>query len=125
GQTTQRAVKYTNCYNDLVTNPHAHGDRGVHQPVLRACAQAGGPFTVTWAPVASVTKAAPNNWPTVHAPGSAPARTRRVASAAMAAVARTPSPVRSSALRVCPSGPVTSAQAHEPVPLLCAPGFAM
>src|SRR2546430_4424658 len=73
-------------------------------------------FTVTCAPVASVTRAAPNSWPAVHAPGLTPARTRLVVSAAMAAVARTPSPRRSSAVTVCPSGPVTPAQGQEPVP---------
>jgi transitional endoplasmic reticulum ATPase len=86
---------------------------------------AGCPFTVTCAPVASVTRAAPNSWPAVHAPGLTPARTRWVVSAAMAAVARTPSPTRSSAVTVCPSGPVTSAQLQESVPLLCAAGLAM
>src|SRR5438445_10846049 len=57
-----------------------------------AGAHAGCPLTVTWAPVASVTRAAPNSRPGVHAPGLAPARTRRAVSAAMAAVAPTPSP---------------------------------
>src|SRR5215472_17493320 len=82
-------------------------------------------FMVTCAPVASVTRPAPNSWPAVHAPGLAPARTRRVVSAAMAAVARTPSPARSSAVTVCPSGPTASAQVHEPVPLTGAAGLAM
>ena len=83
------------------------GPRGSSQAVAR---YAGCPFMVTCAPVASVTRAAPNSWPAVHAPGLAPARTRRVVSAAIAAVARTPSPVLSSAVRVCPSRPLTSAQ---------------
>ena len=85
-------------------------------------AQAGCPLTVTRAPVASATRAAPNSWPGVHAPGLVPARTRRAVSAAMAAVARTPSPAISSATATCPSGATTSAQVQEPVPRLGAVG---
>ena len=97
--------------SDVALLPERRLARGpVGRNVRMAALSAGCPFTVTCAPVASVTRAAPNNWPAVHAPGLAPARTRWIVSAAMAAVARTPSPVRSSAVRVCPSGPVTSAQ---------------
>src|SRR6201985_404332 len=77
-------------------------DLHVIPPMRKPGAQAGCPVTVTRAPVASVTRAAPNSWPGVHAPGLAPARTRRAVSAAMAAVTRTPSPARSSAVRSCP-----------------------
>ena len=40
-----------------------------HSPEQTADAYSGCLFTVTRAPVASVTRAAPNNWPAVHAPG--------------------------------------------------------
>src|SRR5205085_12269123 len=92
------------------------------QPVDLHGAHPGSPSTVIAAPVASGTRAAPKSPPGVQAPGATPARTRRVVSAAMAAVARTPSPTRSSAVRVCPSGPVASAHAKESVPPVRARG---
>src|SRR5690348_16760854 len=94
--------------------PEPHPLRSVHDMTLPSPSLSGTyavcPCTITWAPVASVTSAAPNSWPAVHAPGLTPASTRWVVSAAMAAVVQTPSPVCSSAVTVCPPTPVTSAQ---------------
>ena len=55
--------------------------------------------------------------PPSRRPGATPVSTQRVVSAAMAAVARRPSPVTSSATAMRPSGATTSAQAPEPVPV--------
>ena len=54
----------------------APGRQLAHPSPAGACA--GCPSTVTCAPVASVTRAAPNSCPAVHAPGLTPARTRWV-----------------------------------------------